>query len=290
MDRFASFKRHYARWFTRQEQIEKLGKDHGFDILIEYQNLSELAEVLASVSDRLLKEDVLDLPDKLYTKRFFEMTIQQRRIYDKLRDEYILELEEEDIPVDLAIVRLLRLQQITCGYVATSAEEPVERIPGPNSRLDVAVDFLDKLNHQAIVWARFTTDIDQIVDALGKRAVRYDGKVSDEDCERAKIAFNAGEFDYFVGNPAKGARGITINVAKTTFYYSNSFKFRDRIQSEDRNHRIGQEGIDHGKYGFGVLYCDAVAQNSIDDHIANNLRGKFDIAAQLTGDKLREWI
>ena len=295
MAQYSAFKTHYARWFTKEE-YNKLNPGHErlYDELIEYQNVDELAGILASVSDRVLKEDVLDLPEKLYTKRFFDMAPNQKRIYDKLKKEMLLELSTGDKKIEWMLVQMLRLQQITCGYVATSADEPVELIEGPNPRLDVTLEFLEKLNHPAIVWARFTADIDQLVDALGNRAVRYDGRVSDEDCERAKIAFNAGEFDYFLGNPAKGARGITVNAAKTTFYYSNSFKWRDRVQSEDRNHRIGQGGASHGKYGFGVLYCDAIALNgpedTLDTHILNNLRGKTDIAAQITGDQLRNWI
>ena len=73
-------------------------------------------------------------------------------------------------------------------------------------------------------------------------------------------------------------------------YYSNSFKLRDRLQSEDRPHRIGQEGADHGDYGFGVLCGDVLAANTVDMKIVDNLRGKFNVAAQLTGDILREWI
>ena len=172
----------------------------------------------------------------------------------------------------------------------TDAEEPVELCDVKNPRLDCSLAFLEKLNHPAIIWSRFTRDIDQIMDALGKRAVRYDGQLDDDECERSKQIFNAGDADWFVGNPCKGARGITINAAKTTMYYSNSFKWRDRMQSEDRNHRIGQDGADHGAHGFGVLYADVLAHDTVDMHIVKNLRGKFDIASRLTGDVLREWI
>lgn len=290
MDTFAAFKNHYARWFTRTECEELHGYDPGYNKLIEYQNLPELAEILASISDRVLKDDVLDLPPKLYTKRYFDMTPQQSKIYTKLRDDMILELDNETVTIEMAIVRLLRLQQITCGYMIAATDEPVELIPGGNPRLDCTIAHVEKLGHQSIIWARFTKDIDQIMDALGKRAVRYDGTLSDDECERSKLSFNGGEFDHFVANPAKGARGLTVNIAKTTTYYSNSFKWRDRIQSEDRNHRYGQDGADHGKYGFGVLFADILCPGTVDDGIVDNLRGKFDIASQLTGDKLRTWI
>ncbi len=191
---------------------------------------------------------------------------------------------------NLAITRLLRLQQITCGYMVTDAEEPIELCDKTNPRLDATVAWLERLNHPAIIWARFRHDIDQLMDALGDRAVRYDGALTDDECERSKMAFNAGDKGFFVGNPSKGARGITINAAKSVGYYSNSFKLRDRLQSEDRAHRIGQTGVDHGEHGFGILVADVLAAGTVDMKIVSNLRGKFNVAAQLTGDVLREWI
>ena len=90
----------------------------------------------------MLKTDVLDLPDKLYTKRYFDMTPRQQSMYNQLRDELELELESGDvIDGSMAIVRLLRLQQITCGYVSSSAEEPVELCDRRNPRLETTVEF-----------------------------------------------------------------------------------------------------------------------------------------------------
>ncbi len=291
MARFHAFKQHYAEWFTADDCKVMHGYDPGYDKLLRYKNIDELAGILESVSDRLLKVDVLDLPDKLYTKRWFDMTPKQQSYYNQMRDKYEIELQDGRlVDGNLALTRLLRLQQITCGYMVTDADEPVEFCDVKNPRLDCAMAFLEKLNHPAIIWSRFTRDIDLIMDALGPKAVRYDGTLDDDECERSKLTFNAGDADWFVGNPSKGARGITINVAKTTMYYSNSFKWRDRMQSEDRNHRIGQDGADHGEYGFGVLYADIIAHDTVDMKIVENLRGKYDIASRLTGDVLREWI
>lgn len=120
--------------------------------------------------------------------------------------------------------------------------------------------------------------------------MRYDGALTEEECERSKEAFNAGDAQWFVGNVAKGARGLTLNAAKSALYYSNTFRLRDRLQSEDRCHRWGQDGAEHGDAGTGVLYVDLCATDTVDHKIIENLRAKFDIAAQLTGDVLREWI
>ena len=287
---FQVFKHHFAIWDTHTKMLGTRTQE--FETLREYKNLMDLTDALKTLSSRLLKTDIHDLPNKLYTKRYFELTAKQREYYDKLKNELEIELEDGRI-VDgtFALTWLLRLQQITCGYMVTdNEEEPVQLCDETNPRLEQTVALLNKVQHQTIVWCRFRYDINQLMLALGDRACRYDGLLSDDECENSKLQFNSGGKQFFVGNPAKGGRGLTLNAAKTTVYYSNSFRFRDRVQSEDRNHRVGQHGAAHGEHGFGVLYVDMQAVDTVDQHIIDNLRGKFDIAGKLTGDCLKQWI
>ena len=292
MGSYAAFKTHFADWFTAEECKRIHGYDPGYDKLVRYKNLQECADILASVSDRVTKDDVLDLPPKLFTKLYFEMTPKQKAMYEELRTELELELSSGlIIDGSLAIVRLLRLQQIACGYAVADIEEPIELCDTVNPRMKATIEYVKELPHQVIIWCRFTQDINQIVEALGDEARRYDGTISADECEKNKQDFNKGEYKYFVANSGKGSEGLTLNGAKTTVFYSNSYKFLQRRQCEDRNHRIGQDGTDHGnEHGHGVLYVDVCAQDTVDQNIIDSLRLKYDIAAQLTGDKLKEWI
>ncbi len=279
---FAAFKMKYGVWFTRAEAQQVLGYDPGYDRLIEYKNLDHLQEVLKQLGSRVLKDDVLDLPPKLYSKRSFEMSSTQWRHYKELQEEFYTELASGSVvEASLAIVRLLRMQQITCGYVGTEIGEPVEMIDEKNRRLDLAVEILENLGHKAIIWSRFIKDIDQLMDALGDRAVRYDGRVSKDDIERAKKDFQHGDAQFFVANIAKNT-GITLTAAKTVLYYNNNFKLTDRLQSEDRAHRAGLK--------HAVNYIDLFARGTVDEKIIGALRGKRNIAASITGDELTEWI
>jgi hypothetical protein len=288
---FASFKQFFGRWITRAEHIQLEGYDPGYDIFIEYRNLDLLKDVMAKISGRVLKEDVLDLPPKLYTKRYFDMNPDQQTAYDELKKEYIYE-HESGMVVDaaMALVRLLRLQQIACGYIHDGSEEPTQLLGKSNPRLAIVEELRDSLGHQAIFWARFRHDIDQIMDLLGPGAARFDGAIDQDDCEWNKQAFNGGERQWLVATQKKGGSGHTFNVAKTNVHYSNSFSLIDRLQSEDRNHRVGQEGSDHGEHGFGVLNIDIQCPGTVDEHITKALRNNFNIAQQLNGDDLREWI
>lgn len=284
MPRFQHFKMRYGVWRTAEEVVREEGYDPGYDQLIDYKNIDELNDYLRRVGSRKTKDEVLDLPPKLFSKRYVELTDTQRKLYEKLRDEFEAELESGTrIEAPLAIVRMLRLQQIICGYVAAEADEPVELIPGKNPRMELLVDdILPNLGHKAIVWGRFKKDIDLMMDALGSAAVRYDGSVDEDARARAKDDFQKGDAQWFVANPAAGATGLTLHAARTVVYYSNNFKLVDRLQSEDRAHRIGQE--------HPVNYIDLVAPDTIDTHIVASLRGKFDIATQITGDQIKEWI
>lgn len=281
---YSTFKRYFGQWITRDDMMEQGGFDPGYDQLVGYKNVEKLESMITGISHRLTKEDAgLDLPPKLYSKRYFELTSVQRKAYEELKEEYMTELDcGEVVEAGLAIVRLLRFQQITCGYVGTEVDEPVIRFEGKNPRMEALKEIISGLSHKAIIWSRFTEDINQIMELLGDRAVRYDGQVTDDEKAANKVAFQKGDAEFFVGNPMAGATGLTLHAAKTVIYYSNSFNFVDRAQSEDRAHRIGQDQA--------VSYIDIVAIDSVDQHITENLVRKLDISNLILGDEMKEWI
>lgn len=285
---FAAFKRHFAIWRTAAEVKAEKGYDPGYDQLLGYRNLDQLQQILALISDRKLKDEVLDLPPKLYSKRYFDMSPPQAKAYEELKEEFMTFLDSgELVTADLAIVRLLRLQQITCGYLPSGLEDGrLLPIGNHNPRMEEFKEIAQAMPHPAIVWARFSQDIDQIMDclrSLGLKAGRYDGKISDDECERTKLGFQDGSLDWFVGNPAKGATGLTLIRAKSMIYYNNNFKLRDRLQSEDRAHRAGMD--EHP-----VNYIDLLASGTVDEKITAALRKKMNIASEITGDALKEWL
>jgi SNF2 family DNA or RNA helicase len=87
---------------------------------------------------------------------------------------------------------------------------------------------------------------------------------------------------FFVGNPSTGGYGLTLTAAHVVIYYSNSFDLEKRLQSEDRAHRIGQTNK--------VTYIDLIAPNTVDEHIVKALRNKIDIANQVLGETIKQWL
>lgn len=156
--------------------------------------------------------------------------------------------------------------------------------PDKNPRLELLLGLIEEANHKVIVWTRFTRDVEIICEALGDIAVRYDGKVNSKDREIALSRFRDPNdpIKVFVANTHAISMGVTLTIAKTSIYYSNSFSLEKRLQSEDRNHRIGQDSNIH--------IIDIAAEDTVDQKIIEALRKKYEISAQVTGDRLREWI
>lgn len=301
---YEAFKTHFAIWQTMintgdrwkpaeecsTEEIEnKLGR---FERPVCFRDMKLLAQLVGEVSTRVTKEDVLDLPPKLYTKRYFDLEGEQARLYKGLKDELVAFLESgEMLTAPLKIVQLLRLQQIACGYIPSDDGEILHRFD-KNPRIELLKDTLKDVEGSAIIFARFREDIDQIIEmiqGMAKKkdfsdwaAVRYDGKTEADERLEAKRLFQDGSVRFFVGNPAAAGTGLTLHRAATVIYYSNSFNLEHRLQSEDRAHRIGQE--------HPVRYIDLIASGTVDAKIVAALRAKLNIASEITGDDFRNWL
>jgi len=259
--------------------------DREFDQCVGFKNLEILSELVKEMSSRVLKEDVLDLPDKLYSYAGFEMTAKQWKLYKELEDEFMTEINGDMIFTPLAITRLLRLQQVANGYLPSGDENEMHMIEDKNPRLKMLNEITQDLPHKAIIWARFIQDIDLICDLLGDKAVRWDGTVNEDKREENKFRFKTcpvDEVQYIVATPDSMGEGHTLNEALTTIYYSNSFKMKERHQSEDRNHRAGQKNH--------VNYIDIVADNTKDVDIIGSLRKKFDNASVVIDGRIRDWL
>jgi hypothetical protein len=256
-----------------------------------YKDLDVLAKKIAPVTFRVTK-DVLGLPPKRFKKRFFDLSDEQWRLTKELAAADMATLQDGNtVTVTNVLTRYLRYQQIACGYVPPDIVygeevEPISIIPGPNPRLDMAVDTVLRYNGRpAIVWTRFQYDIDLLAPRLraeGLSVVTYDGRTTNAQREEAVRYFQAGEVNVFLGNPAAGGRGLNLQRAEFELFYANYFGLRRRLQAEDRGHRIGTT--------TSVLITDLVGKSSIDLTIVRALRNGMDVANAITGDPVKDWI
>ncbi len=177
---------------------------------------------------------------------------------------------------------VIPIEEIRPAKVERKIVDIVE--PKDNPRLRLLLELIEEANHKVIVWCRFTRDVEIVTEALGDACVRYDGKVKRPLREIALTRFRdpKDKARVFVANAHAISQGVTLVIAKTVIYYTNSQSAEKRLQSEDRAHRIGQD--------TSVQIIDIVAEGTIDIPILESHIKKHDIAAQVTGDRWREWI
>ena len=255
-------------------------------IIDSYRRLDELAGKLDHFSYRVLKEDCLDLPPKVFTTRIVELSTEQKEQYVMMKQAAIAEHKGKLMSSATALTTLLRLHQITCG---TFKADDGTVTPIKNNRITALMDCLAEIEGKAIIWATYREDLKNIVTALKKAygeasTVEYHGGV-DATLRQDNIAqFQdvKGPTRFFVGNAQTGGYGITLTAANTVIYYSNNYDLEKRLQSEDRAHRIGQTG--------SVTYVDLVAEKTIDERIIKSLKDKVNIANEIMGEDIKDWI
>jgi len=291
---YAEFKADFAEWAQLRgwdDQVKLDGKGRPIMVVArdkagnpKYKNLDRLNALVEKRCFRITKQEALPwLPPKQYQRRLFELVPQQRRLYNEMRHEYVTEFQGKTYYGDLAITRMLRMQQIACGYLPSDEEEPHQLVTPKNPRIQCLEDLLEEVTGQGIIWARFSADIDQIMKLLGDSAVRYDAAVETEQRTLNKHRYLNGEVRWLVGNPKAGGRGLNLQVGTTVVFYSNYFDLEWRQQAEDRSHRPGMDPR-------GVVFYDITARSTIDEYIIKRLVAKQNIADTVTGDPPHEWL
>ena len=279
-DSYYAFRNRYATMLDRNFGGRRV------QIVGGYKRLDELSEKLKPFSDRVLKEDCLDLPEKTYIERQVELTDEQKTLYSTMKSAALASLKGKMATAPHILTQMMRLHQITCGHLKNDDDSITEI---KNNRIKSLLELLDEIEGKAIIWANYVYDINQIVNAVAKKygdnsIVQYYGAVPAEQRQKniEKFQDPNSPVRFFVGNPQTGGYGITLTAANNVIYYSNGYDLEKRLQSEDRAHRIGQKKA--------VTYVDLITPKTVDEKIRKALRKKINIATQIMGEELREWI
>ena len=270
--------------YAKMRSINVSGRQ--VQIVVGYRNLGELTEKIKNFSYRCLKDDCLDLPSKTYMKRIIELTDEQKKLYKQMKEQALAVLNGKMVTSMTVITQMMRLHQITCGHFK-SDDGDVQKVK--SKRLDELLNLLDELEGKAIIWAHYRHDIELIVEEVKKKhgddsILTYYGDTSTEDRQKAieKIQDLSSPVRFLVGTPQTGGYGITLTAASTMIYYSNGYDLEKRQQSEARIDRIGQNKP--------MTYIDIIAEDTIDEKIVKALRQKVNIATEIMGEELKDWI
>ena len=283
---FLDFSSYYAFKNRYAIMVDRNVGTHSFKHVMGYRRLDELNEKLNNFSYRVLKEDCLDLPEKVYMKRIITLTDEQKKMYSEMKKFALAELEGKKTTATSALAQLVRLHQIICGHLTTDDGE-VRTLK--NNRIKELLDILEETDGKVIIWAVYRHDIKEITNVLsgryGKNTVEsFFGDTLDRDRQDIIDRFQDRESDlrFFVGNPKTGGYGLTLTASHTVIYYSNSYDLEIRLQSEDRAHRISQDKK--------VTYIDLITEGTVDELIVKNLRSKINLATKILGEDLKKWL
>lgn len=254
--------------------------------ILGYQNLDELMELIAPFVYQVRAEDAgVKLPPKTYQVRRVRMNPEQRRIYQSILKNKTASTDAGSITVQTALEKAGRLQQV-CGMLvahenpnATKKSEKYEfhRIKGTNPKIEEILDLTEEFSGPMIIWCIYDGEIDMVCEALRAKygddqVVEIHGRVDVEDRrENVREKFNTGRSRFLVGNPSVGGTGLTMPAAEAVVYYSNSFNFLDRSQSEERPRH-------ESRHEIPVAIIDIICEDTVDELVLESNREKKDMS------------
>ena len=260
-------------------------------LTIPYKNLEELKKKIEPISFIVRKDECLDLPPKIYEQLYVEMNTEQKRIYKELKNKLLSEYNNKELTVLNKVSLIGRLQQITGGffpYKDDADNRKIIPITNSNPKIKRLKEDLEEAGDEiVIIWARFVAELKMLHTELMKTfpykviELYYGGT---HQYTRKKIIerFKKGEVDILIANPRTAGIGLNLQRSSFAYYFSNSYSLEDRVQSEDRLHRIG--------ITKPVLYKDIIIKGTVDEKVHEVLKRKKDLLDYFRDKSLKEFI
>lgn len=266
-----------ANFFTFKKFYCEMG-GYGNHTLQGYRNIDKLRQCLSSVMLRRLKGDVLDLPEKLEQTEYVELTDNQRKIYNEVRDDILQQIDlisSSNNPLS----HLLRLRQATdyTGLLSSTVQESAKL-----DRLDEIVDELVQNNKKAIIFSNWTS----MTEIMRERYKQYNpayitGEIQATDRQQQVQKFQTeNSCKLFIGSTGAAGTGLTLTAASTVIFYDLPWHKAAYDQASDRAHRIGQT--------VNVHIIKLIAKNTIDEAIDNIVIKKGELADLLVDGKYKK--
>lgn len=240
---------------------------------------AEFTEKLHSIAFRATKAECLDLPECTDIVQRVELEAAARRVYLQLVKDSYADLASGSVTVTNVLTRLLRLSQLTGGFVGNDADAVTEQVS--SAKLDALSDLLDSAENdgrKVVVIARFLPEIHAIEKLLEKKGLRYSvihGGVADRPAQIEAFQ-NDPAVRVFIGQIATAGLGITLTAASTMIFYSLDYSMSNYEQTRARIHRVGQK--------HPCTYIHLVAKGTVDEKVLKALQDKANLAKALVDD------
>jgi len=226
-------------------------------------NLEELRDRTAGLTLRRLKENVLDLPDKIITPVYLRL---KSKMYEEIMGEYYDWYDknpEESKSLTVQFTKLTKIRQVIADEKISQTIELAENIVEQGKKV--------------IIFCNFTDSLNKICEHFGKAAVKVDGSMSKPERQHSVDSFQENDkVKVFVGNIKAAGVGITLTAAEAVIMNDLSFLPSDHAQAEDRAYRYGQKN--------NVLVYYPIFENTIEGIIYDILNNKKQVIATVMGD------
>ena len=257
--------------------------------MLDYGDASDnpiLQEKLASrISAFLLrrtKEECLDLPEKIFVDVYVPLPSWQRELYCDVRDGIVRDVRSMDGETfrsfaSTAFTRLLRLSQVASNPSLFIPEE--KREPAKFEELDrILLELIGSCGRKVILWSYYVGTIKDLVERYQHYGVvsLYGGTPTDERQNIVQSFQSDQKVNLLIANPAAAGTGFTMTAATYAIYETLNWRYDLYAQSQDRNHRIGQE--------MGVTYLRLIAEDTLDEVVVQALERKAEMARRIVGD------
>lgn len=276
----------FEHYFVEKEGYEVLG----------FKNLDKLQAAVTPYIYRVLRKDVFkDLPEAVRQQFTVELTPKMRQLYNTLEDTLIAEFQGKKIETPIVIAQILRLSQITGGFFPYEEDEETKYLQietaEKNPKIKTLLEILENegSNAKAIVWARFRPEISLIANSLrkayGKDCVReIHGGVSVKDRNVNRLAFQEDDSGvrFIVSQMDTGGIGVDMDKAELMIYYSNSYRYESRAQSEARPMSLRQ------RKSVGIY--DIVMGGTVDQLVLQAIAKKKNLAEILDKGNFASWL
>ena len=255
-----SFQREHITWSERFKG--KIERRHGEDLLSQ-----RMAPYIYHVS----KAECLDLPQKMYpVGRYVPLTGEQESLYTAAKERFEREIADLEYGEDpgVAVYRLFGALRAIANGVTPAGFDGHGR-PVRCYKTEALLEVLRQVgDSHVVVWVTYIATVEVVRDAIEAESIRvftYTGQEGEQKRDSALQRWRA-DGGVLVATPSSGGFGLDLTAARHAIFYSNSFKYAERLQAEDRMHRIGQR--------HSVSYTDIWALCGIEGRIEDALRRK----------------
>lgn len=273
---FSPYGKNYGRF---SHHFAFFGGFGGFQVK-GYKNLQELVTKTREATFRVKKVDCLDLPEKVFQDIDVTLSPAARKYYDEMAEQMIIEIEETHATAAIVLVKLLRLSQITSGFIK-DIEGNIRVFD--DSKLKTCLDLLEDMlaeGQKVVIFTRFRNDIARLSSSINERLhyqpLILSGSVPGPQRNSIVERFKKDDEKIFIAQIAAGSLGIDLTAASVAIFYSVDYNAANYWQAQDRLHRQGQTNR--------VTYYNLIAKRTIDREVFEALKEKENLANRIIHD------